>query len=175
MSCYECGGKLKGWVSKPGRPYRYTFSGLSNVLLYGVTVYRCVDCGSGSTEFPRLGELLRVIADAVSRKPGRLRGEEVRYLRKHMGVSATEFARAAGIALATLSRAENGKGRIPIPAEQLLRVMAREAARSESAGERIRALARLGLGDLRGRSDSDRPSRPRRFRHVAGKGWKQAA
>ncbi len=175
MTCIECGGKSKGRIAGPRHPYRYTFCGLTNVMLYGITVYRCEACGCRSPEIPRTGELLRVIADVVSRRQGRLRGEEIRFLRKNMGVSAKEFAKAAGIAAATLSRAENGKGTIPIPAEQLLRAMAREAARSETARELVRELARLALAETRGQRASRAPSGPRRFRFVAGKRWEEAA
>jgi putative zinc finger/helix-turn-helix YgiT family protein len=173
--CIECGKKMNGRVSAPGRPFKYTSCGLPNVLLYGISVYRCPACGDVPPVIPRMGELLRVIAESVSMKKSRLGGEEIRFLRKNIGVSATEFAAAAGIAPATLSRAENNKGSIPIAAEQLLRLMAREAARGEPAREQIKQLAALALAEAGARYAAGLHPEPRRFILVRRKRWAPAA
>lgn len=100
---------MRAQVTTPGRPYRYVTSGLPHVLLSGITLWTCTDCGKTMTEIPRLGELHRVIAAALVAKPTLLTGREVLFLRKHSGFPAGEFAALLGVDRTHLSRVENGR------------------------------------------------------------------
>jgi putative zinc finger/helix-turn-helix YgiT family protein len=101
------------------------FKSLPGVKLQGVPVYRCEQCGAEEVEIPKLGDLLRLLANMVAKKPGRLTGDELRFLRKHLGWSQHDAARQLlnSDANETISRWENGKQSASFAAEQLLRVL----------------------------------------------------
>jgi len=153
-------------------PYRYTFSGLPNVFLCGITVYHCPTCRSEAPMIPKVGQLHRVMADVISRNPTRLRGAEIRFLRKNIGVSSRELAQALAIAPETLSRAENDKMAFPATAERTLRILARYAAASESARDAVLELA--GITVATKRKESATPGMCK-FRLVKGENWRAAA
>ena len=72
--------------------YRYTESGLPNVILKDVEIRRCRNCGAQEVPVPRVAELHRAIATALVHKSARFLGAEVRYVRKYMGWSGVDFA-----------------------------------------------------------------------------------
>jgi putative zinc finger/helix-turn-helix YgiT family protein len=103
--------------------HRYTESGLSNVVLQDVEVRSCPCCGDEQLLLPRVAELHRAIALAVVRTNARLSGEEVRFLRKYMELSGTDFAARMGVDPSTVSRWENDREPIGTLADRLLRLM----------------------------------------------------
>src|SRR5437879_11660470 len=105
LECSECGGSMK----RARENYRYAESGLPNVILLGVEVSRCPTCGRVEVSIPRMAALHEGLARAISRKETRLAPEEVRFLRKHLGWSGTDFAGVMGVAPETVSRWETGK------------------------------------------------------------------
>jgi len=119
MTCLECGGKL----TTARENYRYLASGLPNVTLIGVEVRRCGTCGDYEVVIPRIEELHKVLAAAIVRSASRLNGQEVRFLRKHLGYSGVDFGKLIGVSSETVSRWENGKERMRPSAEKLLRLM----------------------------------------------------
>jgi len=62
------------------------------VILVGVPVARCGRCGETEVGIPGIEALHRAIAGALIAKPARLAPEEVRFLRKHLGLSSADFA-----------------------------------------------------------------------------------
>ena len=72
---------------------------------------------------PRIAELHRTIVHAIIRKPFRLSGLEVRYLRKYLGWSGVDFARHVGVDPSTVSNWENDKDPIGSASDRLLRLM----------------------------------------------------
>ncbi len=144
MKCAACGNRMVRRQTTPRSPYHYTASGLSNVFLSGIALYECPACKAEVPKIPRVGELHRVIAEILAGKPAHLRGEEVRYLRKNIGIPGKVLASVLGIAPETLSRVENGRlKRLRPAAEHLVRLMARSAARSESLRESVLKVAHL--------------------------------
>jgi putative zinc finger/helix-turn-helix YgiT family protein len=117
--CRACGGVTKTEAEN----YRYTESGLPNVVLLGVNVRRCPKCGEVELLLPRVAELHRVIARAVVHKPARLTGAEVRFLRKHLGWSGTDFAEHMGVDPTTVSAWENDRKQLGPSSDRLLRLM----------------------------------------------------
>lgn len=96
------------------------------VLLRGVEVARCKDCGMQAPRILAIAKLHRAIAAAIVRKRGRLAPPEVRFLRKHLGWSGVDFAAHMGVTPETVSRWENPKKaseQIGPQADRLLRVM----------------------------------------------------
>lgn len=124
MKCAECGTAV---VTKRENR-RYEAAGLSHVVLVGVEVSRCPKCGAEEMAVPRIEELHRVIAQALIRKPSRLAGPEIRYLRKHVGWSTMDFASRMGAARETVSRWEGGASPIGTQADRLLRLLVASTA-----------------------------------------------
>jgi putative zinc finger/helix-turn-helix YgiT family protein len=118
--CRTCG---KAEITTRAETYRYTESGLPNVVLVGIDVRRCPVCGHHELVLPRVAELHRTIAHAVIHKPARLSGAEIRYLRKYLGWSGADFARHVGVDPSTVSNWENDKDPIGTTSDRLLRLM----------------------------------------------------
>jgi putative zinc finger/helix-turn-helix YgiT family protein len=101
--CYDCGELMEGRVEN----YKYSECGLSSVVLKSILVFRCKTCGAVVPQITAAGCLHTGIAVHLLRKETRLSGEEVRFLRKAVGYSATELAKMAGTSKAVVSRWEN--------------------------------------------------------------------
>jgi putative zinc finger/helix-turn-helix YgiT family protein len=86
-------------------------------------VARCLRCGSYEISIPRLEELHRLLAKVLIEKPTRLTGDEVRFLRKSLGWSGSDFAKHMGVAGETVSRWENDAAPIGPQADRLLRLL----------------------------------------------------
>lgn len=101
--CYSCGAPMEGRIEN----YKYTECGLKSVTLQGIVVFHCSQCGAVVPEINNMSELHYTIALAVATKETRLLGEEVRFLRKVLGYSATELAKLMGTTKSVVSRWEN--------------------------------------------------------------------
>ena len=130
----------------------------------------CPVCKAEAPIIPRVGELHRVIADILSRKPAPLRGEEIRFLRKNMGISARRLAAVLSITPETLSRVENGKLSLHPGLERLVRLMGRTSARGENVREAVLDLAEA-IEPVAGRTRA----RPIQLRPGGRRGWRAAA
>ena len=119
MKCTECGATMK--VRKES--YRYDESGLKHVTLVGVDVARCPRCDNYEISIPHIEELHRLIAKILIDKTTRFTGEEVRFLRKSLGWSGSDFAKHMGVAEETVSRWENDAAPIGPQADRLLRFL----------------------------------------------------
>jgi putative zinc finger/helix-turn-helix YgiT family protein len=118
MKCPQCRYET---VPKAAN-HRYTESGLSNVVLVGVEVRHCPNCGEDVVSIPRIEDLHRVVAMTLIRHPGRLAPSEIRFLRKWLGWSGVDFAKHMGVAPETVSRWENSDKPMGGTAERLLRL-----------------------------------------------------
>jgi len=87
--------------------YRYTESGLANVVLVGIEVRRCQKCGENMVSIPRIEELHRTLAMLLIRHTGRLAPSEIRFLRKWLGWSGVDFGKHMGVTPETVSRWES--------------------------------------------------------------------
>jgi len=115
--------------------YHYSECGLSRVYLKDVPVRRCSSCEAVTMRIKGLASLHRTIALAVLSKSDRLEGEEVRFLRKHVGLSGKDFARRMGVSPEMVSRWENakdGKFMIGAGADRLLRLLVKTMDQIES-------------------------------------------
>lgn len=119
MKCTECGALMKTRKEN----YRYDESGLKHVTLVGVEVRRCPRCGNYEVSIPHIEELHRLLAKALIEKSTRFTGEEVRFLRKSLGWSGSDFAKHMGVAQETVSRWENDAAPIGPQADRLLRFL----------------------------------------------------
>jgi transcriptional regulator with XRE-family HTH domain len=103
-TCTECRGIAQGRREN----YAYTECGLKNIVLADVLVYRCKNCGGETVEIPNMDGLHRTLALGVLCKRRLLSGDEVRFLRKVAGLTATGLAKSLAVTKTAVSRWENG-------------------------------------------------------------------
>jgi YgiT-type zinc finger domain-containing protein len=128
--CFECHQAMVGRREN----YPYTEAGLKSVTLTNVLVFHC-KCGAIVAELPAIGQLHMVIADNLFRKKTILSGEEVRFLRKWVGYSATELAETTGYSKTIISRWENEKQKIGKEPDRLIRLVVFAKALENIVGE----------------------------------------
>lgn len=119
MKCMLCGNEAMRRTRR-NVPYR----SLPGTILLDLEVWECAECGEHEIVIPSINELEEVLARTVAEKPGRLKPNEIRFLRKHVGWSGADFARCIGVTPETVSRWETGAVQMGPPAERLLRVCA---------------------------------------------------
>lgn len=120
MKCDECGGPV---TTERNAVRRYDIGGLPHVELHGVEVTRCTACGKEEIAIPRIAQLHRVLAEQFVRQHRMLAPVEVRFLRKHVGLAAGDFAQRMGVARETVSRWETGASPMGAVADRLLRLL----------------------------------------------------
>jgi putative transcriptional regulator len=106
------------------RNYRYAESGLSNVVLQGVEVADCPKCGSSDVIITGMAKIHRAIAQALANSPARLTGEQLRFFRKHLGLSGDELGGYLHTDRTKISKWENGEDQIGPATDRLVRLLA---------------------------------------------------
>lgn len=167
MTCESCEKELVEKRATIDSPYQYKMGGLQNVFLAGIIVYRCLRCNSSSPVIPKIGELHRVIAKGLINKPGRLAGDEIRFLRKNLGLAANDFAALLRISAERLSRVENGKeSPFGEPTDKLARAIILASNNKDD-------IRKLLLKNMRVESDQKQDLRP--IFNLEGNHWRAAA
>jgi putative zinc finger/helix-turn-helix YgiT family protein len=129
MKCAECGEAM---TVEPNAVLRYKLGGLPHVELHGVELRKCGACGNEDVSIPRIGQLHRVLAEAFVTQHRMLAPAEIRFLRKHLGLSGADFAQRMGVARETVSRWEAGAQPMGAVADRLLRLLVVSHEPSES-------------------------------------------
>jgi len=88
--------------------YQYSESGLDNVFLINIPALECPNCGHQSVIIPRPEELHRILAEAIVRKPFKLSGKEIRFLRTALGYSGSDFSKEVKFDYFHFNKVENG-------------------------------------------------------------------
>lgn len=115
--CVECGApQTQRRVNLP-----YQESGLENVLLLNVPVWVCTN-GHEEAEIPAVRELHNLLAHMIVRQLAPLSGRDVRFLRKHVGLTARQFAHQIGRTPEWISQIENGHATLDRTNELLFRL-----------------------------------------------------
>lgn len=70
-----------------------------------------------------MNRLMQVLALSMVNKPYRLRGEEIRFLRKYLGKTGEEFSRLIHVDKTTLSKWENNDDRVGDQSDRLIRLL----------------------------------------------------
>lgn len=104
MICPLCGRKTAHAVEQ----YQYRESGLDNVFVRGVGIYRC-KCGQEYVQLPGAQEIHDQVASSLLHKPSLLTGREAKFLRKWLRLTSENMAKALGHTRVTISRWENDK------------------------------------------------------------------
>ena len=104
------------------KPYHFKASGLPNVYLRnGVKIERDPDYGELIT-IDHLPDLIMAIAFSLVRKPERLTGAEMRFLRKRMGATQSDLGAELWVSEQTVANYEKGKTDAG-PADRALRFL----------------------------------------------------
>ncbi len=117
--CTNCGAP----VTTDTVNYRYTESGLPNIILQGVAMATCPNCGEAEVSIPRIAKLHRAIARELANSPARLTGAELRFLRKHLGLSGEEFGRYLHTDKTKISKWETEQDPIGPATDRLTRLL----------------------------------------------------
>jgi putative zinc finger/helix-turn-helix YgiT family protein len=120
---YRC-SNCDAAASKVRTNYPFKESGLSNVTLKGVETIQCGRCGNADPIIPRANEVMKQLVLAVVEKPHALTGQEIRFLRKHLGMNGSTFASHLGVDRSVLSRWENGHDKTGPQSDRLIRTLA---------------------------------------------------
>lgn len=140
--CGRCGNEMRERLATRKEPYVYVLSGLQNIGLFGIRVWRCTSCNYERPRIPRLPELHVEIANLLVHKASKLTGHEVRFLRKQAGFPGNKFAALIGISASYLSRIENGKvARFRDIIDRMSRLLSTSVNSGQDAKERLLRVA----------------------------------
>ncbi len=117
MICPECGSEARVVRGM----WKFQESGLRNVVLSGVEIISCKSCESDMPIIPNVNDLMSVLALALVSKPYKLTGKEVRYLRKHIGMTQDMFSRQVKVDKTTVSKWENADDPVGPQSDLLIR------------------------------------------------------
>lgn len=154
MKCMTCGLEMVVRSATRETPYAYTLAGLKDVVLIGISIHHCKACGEDIPVIPRVGELHNVIAMALVKQGRLLRGDEIRFLRKNAGFQSGEFAALMGVSATYLSKVENGKLKLGLGADKLVRLL---ASADENNRELLMEIAKDMKPSRRPREAAKRP------------------
>ncbi|MCU1279115.1 MAG: hypothetical protein JWM53_2661 [bacterium] len=141
MKCREC---RTSELTTTRENHRYDESGLPNVVLVGVDVRRCSNCGFQSAVVPHIEDLHRGLAQLVAKQAAKLSNVEIRFLRKYLGYNRPMFAKVMGVDEGTVSHWETGRPMGAI-ADRLLRILVmRETPIEEYPNDALADVAQEG-------------------------------
>ncbi len=136
MKCIQCGTAM---VETKGD---HKYKELPGLVLRGVRLRNCPNCGEHEVSIPHIERLHRVVAHALAAKPERLTDNEIRFLRKHLGWSRDDCADIMDVVPETVSRWEHGRAPMSRMAERFLRLaVIRMEPVDDYPSERLRDVA----------------------------------
>jgi putative zinc finger/helix-turn-helix YgiT family protein len=109
-------------MKKVKKDYKYLESGLDNVKLINFAVYEC-DCGEEIPIIPNIEGVHNLIGLMIVKSKRLLLGQQIKYLRKELGLKAVDLAKLLGVYRVTVSRWETGKESIGTANDRLIRVL----------------------------------------------------
>jgi len=110
-------------MKKTKGKYNYRESGIDEVILHGITIYVCKS-GHKVPAILHIEELHEMIAIDVVKQKRTLVGQEIKFLRKAMGLKAVDLAKLLAVTKVTVSRWEANTGAKIGPAnDRLLRLL----------------------------------------------------
>lgn len=119
MKCPFCDNEMVHTIEN----YQYIESGLDNVFLKGVDFFRCESCDEEIVSLPNIIQLQNLIGRLLIKRDSPLNGNEIKFLRKNIGLSAKIFAEYLGINKATFSRWEHNSQEPSKTHDRLIRMV----------------------------------------------------
>ncbi|MCY1017861.1 type II TA system antitoxin MqsA family protein [Pyxidicoccus sp. MSG2] len=147
MKCMQCGGSMTS-----RQETRRSYGGLERVIMEGVQVRHCPDCGEEEISYSNVEKLHTALTLQLAWKEAGLTPREIRFLRTYLGLSGSDLARRMGVTKETVSRWECVDKPLSMGpmAERLLRLMAvREQPVTEYPLERLEHVATTEATPLR--------------------------
>jgi len=142
--------KKREVCSECGSPIKWTRGDFDGTVLFGIPVTLLnipigrSDCGESPVIY-RIEQVNRAIARAVIRKPYRLTGAEIRFLRKFLQMKGEDFAKLIHVDRTTLSKWENDEDPVGDQSDRLIRAVALGlgGGLKDELEEGIRAFAKI--------------------------------
>lgn len=144
MKCTKCGEELR---SETGN-FDMAELGVPNVVLQGIEILKCDQCGTSDPVIPRLADLMRTIAAAFLAKPARLAGGEVKFLRGRAELTQAQFAELLHVDRTTVTKWETGEWPVSASTDVAIRSVIR------LLDDSLRAPAEVVAGELRAIDES---------------------
>jgi putative zinc finger/helix-turn-helix YgiT family protein len=119
VACVECGGDLR--ITREA--HKYSLHPKWSATIADAEVRRCPKCGHFEVVIPKPDALHRTIAIEVIRKPAKLSGPELVFLRGQLRMSARELSKVIGVVHESISRWENDVLPVSPPVDRLMRTM----------------------------------------------------
>ena len=104
--------------------YDFRESGLDYVVLNNIEQVRCESCGNIDPFIRNPKRLLERLIVGVASKPGRLEGQDVRFIRKQLKMTQEAFGRLFHVDKTTVSKWENDADAIGEQSDLLIRSVA---------------------------------------------------
>jgi DNA-binding XRE family transcriptional regulator len=121
-TCGKCGGEGRIQPIQRYEAKKELMGGMQVVLMDVVRQLICDKCGAVlRTDIPDVPGLIAAVCVARAKENLKLKGEEIRFLRKTAGWTAAKLAQELNTADETVSRWENGAMIIGDPNERILR------------------------------------------------------
>lgn len=104
--------------------YDFPESGLDYVTLHNIELITCGTCGNRDPTIRQPKTLMNNLLIAVASKPDRSEGQDVRFVRKHLGMTQAAFARLMHVDKTTVSKWETDADQMSIISDLLMRSIA---------------------------------------------------
>ena len=137
--------------------YEFKETGLRDIVLLDIQLIKCGKCRNVDPILSGVDDLMELIAVAILQKQFRLSGEELRFLRKHIGLSQEEFSKLLHVDKTTLSKWENNEHPIGIQSDLWARtiVTSHNKELAKRATDHIRAFEKIADQEKRVRVEID--------------------
>ncbi len=107
-------------------------------VVVNMEMAECKQCGNVDPIIAHLDDLMRTVALAVVYNPSKLRGADVRFLRKYIGKTAEEFGKLLNVDKTTVSKWENDRDPVGDQSDRL--IMLTVAALGDGFEEKLKAV-----------------------------------
>lgn len=118
-TCPTCGRALRAPVTED-----HSLLSLPEATMRDLTVYPCSGCGDSVVTIPDPDGMNRAVVRQIAKRPGRMTGGEIRFIRKAMGYDVHTFATALGVTTAQIKLYESDRARVGPTVDRLIRVLA---------------------------------------------------
>lgn len=119
FNCDLCGGQTEVLSNQI---YHYKESGLDNVYLENIEVRECKQCKEKSAIIPRIMQVHKLMALAITLSDTPLNGKEVRFIRTELGYKIKDWAKLLKVSDATVVCWEKSSQAIGAQSDALIRL-----------------------------------------------------